>query len=144
MNTREKNKKDLFRWIILLPAALVSGFLVTFPLHWMLYLIFTYNGTFLGFIELPPETYKSVEYLLSPFVIALFFVLVGSKIAPTHKFITAIILSVLYIIFCISFIVLGTMNGIEMFFGLRSLGPIFGLLLGLYIVCHKSKENLHT
>ena len=49
-----ESKKNLLRWIALLPGALIAGILATFPLHWVLSLKSSYDGTFLGFIELSP------------------------------------------------------------------------------------------
>ncbi|KKQ83436.1 MAG: hypothetical protein UT04_C0032G0015, partial [Candidatus Daviesbacteria bacterium GW2011_GWF2_38_7] len=89
------------RWVAVLPGALIGGLLATFPLHWVLYLAFARNGSLFGFIELPLGSNIPVEYALTPFVIAVTFILVGDKIAPTHKFQTSIILTILLVSFFI-------------------------------------------
>jgi len=136
-------KKDFtywLRWVAILPGALIAGFLSTFPLHWLLYIAFAHNGTFLGFIELPPGANISIEYAIYPFVVAIVFVLAGSEIAPMYKFRTAITLAVLYIMFAIGAFSLGVKSGYEFSFGVRSAGPIIGLLIGLYSVRRKEKN----
>ncbi len=138
---KKEFRKNLFRWIVLLPGALLSGVLATFPLHWVLSLKSSYNGTFLGFIELSPEAFVAIERALTPFVIAIIFVLVGAKIAPTNKFKTAVALSVIYIIFAIGIIFFATTSSLQISLDLRSAGPILGLLLGLYIVWRESKNS---
>lgn len=135
-----KNFKFWLRWIPVLPGSLIAGFLATFPLHWIFYLSFAHNGTLLGFIELPSGSNVSIEYFLTPFVIALVFIYAGFEIAPKHKLRVAVILAVLYIVFVISVFILGMKNGIGMSLEIRSLGPILGLLLGLFIVWEKSKQ----
>ena len=131
--------KNLLRWIAVLPGSLLAGFLATFPLHLMLYLAFANNGTLLGFIELPAGSNVSMEYFLYPFIIALVFIYVGFEIAPKHKLKTAVILAVLYLLFIIGSVILGLQNNIEMSFEVRTLGPIIGLLIGLFFVSQKSK-----
>lgn len=134
-----ESTKNLIRWIAILPGSLLAGFLATFPLHWILYLAFANNGTLLGFIELSQGSNISIEHFLSPFVIALIFIYVGFEIAPKHKLKTAVILAFLYILFIIGSVVLGIKSGIEVSLGIRSMGPVIGLLLGLFIVWQKSK-----
>lgn len=82
------------RWIGVLPISIVAGILVTFPLHWILYQ--TLSGGESPFITPYPEL---PERVLSPFFVSIIVVWVGSKVAPTNKFMTAITLSVIWIIF---------------------------------------------
>lgn len=81
-------------WIGVLPISIVAGILVTFPVHWVLYR--TLSGGDSPFITPYPEL---PERVLSPFFSSLVIVWVGSKIAPAHKFITAIILAAIWIFF---------------------------------------------
>ena len=74
------------RWIAILPGAIFAGFLITFPLHWLLYIAFAHNETFLVFIELPPRSDIWIEQLLYPFVMAMAFISAGHYIAPKYKF----------------------------------------------------------
>lgn len=124
----------------MLPGALIAGFLATFPLHWLLYLGFAESGTFFGFIELPTGANIFVEYALYPFVIAIVYILVGFEIAPKYKFRTALTLAGIYLTVIIGTSVLGARSGIAASFGIRSFGPIIGLLIGLYIVWKKQNK----
>ena len=129
-----KGIKYWLRWLVVFPGALIAGFLATFPLHWMLYLAFAHEGTIFGFIELPPGANIPIEYALTPFVIAITFILVGREIAPDHKLKTSAILSALWIVFFIAVFILMPAK-----LEIRGIGSIFGSLLGLFIVW--KKEN---
>jgi len=130
-----------FQWIIMLPGALIAGILSTFPLHWLLYFAFANNGTILGIVELPPGANISIEYALYPLIIALVFVLAGFEIAPSNNFKVAILLVVLYILFAISMYFLVMKSGAEIYFQMRSLGSVIGLLIGLYIIKEKKEKK---
>jgi len=133
--------KNTLRWIAVFPGALIASIIALFPLHWLLYLKFADNGTILGFIELPQGTNISIEYVISPFVIAITFILIGSKIAPKFKFKTAIILAILYLLFAIGTIIFSIKNGIEISFGARTAGSLFGLFAGLFIIWKLEKTR---
>lgn len=133
--------KKLLRWILVLPTALVAGFLATFPLHWLVLLKFTQEPPLLGFIELPESSAFYVENLLYPFVIALVYIYVGYLVAPAHKFVTATVLAGLYVLTAIALIFWVLSNDYKLEVGLRSVGPALGLVLGLFIVRQKSKES---
>jgi len=142
-------KKDFIywlRWVAVLPGTLIAGLLSTFPLHWILYFLFNEEETGLGsvkfFIQLFGQgiNYKDIEYAIFPFIIAIVFVLVGAEIAPKYKFGTAIVLTVLYIMAVIGVFLLGPKYGVYGSFEARSVGPIIGLLIGLYIVRGKEKN----
>lgn len=126
------------RWIVVLPGALIAAFLATFPLHWILYIAFAYNGTLLGFIELPPGANIPIERALYPFVIAITFVLAGYTIAPQYKFNTSVVLTALYLISFTSAIFLAPSQ-----FSLEPRGvlALIGLLLALYIAWRKSRHE---
>ena len=131
--------KNLMRWIAVFPGAILAGILATFPLHWILQLKSAYDGTLFGFIELPPSAFTSIEYHLYPFVIALVYILAGETIAPKHKFKTAVVLAVLYALFTAVTLFFVSNSGLQASFGLRSIGPVLGLLLGLYIARQNTK-----
>jgi hypothetical protein len=136
-------KQNWLRWLALLPCALVGGFLMTFPLHWILYLAFAHNGTLLGFIELSPGANVPIEYALTPFVISLSFVLIGFEIAPHHKLKASITLAVLW--FVAFFSALVYVQQLEL--GIRSIGSILGPLIALYIAwgnTHDKKGGAQT
>lgn len=137
----EQSIKYRLRWVAVLPGAIAAGILVTFPLHWFLYLIFAHEGTFLGFIGLPPGANIPIERAVSPFVIAITFILVGAEIAPTHKFRTAIGLAILYALFAVGTWILASTYDLQPFLEFRSIGLIAGLILGLYLVWRKSRQG---
>ena len=80
--------------------------------------------------------------MILPFVVAIVLILVGSEIAPLHKFRTAIALTVLYIMVVIGIFLLGPKYGVYGIFEARSVGPIIGLLIGLFIVRGKERKLL--
>jgi len=137
----KENKKNLVRWIILLPSSLIAGILATFPLHWILSLQSLSDGGFMGFIVLSPEGFNTIERILTPFVVAIVYLLAGVEIAPSHKWKTAIVLTVTYVILAVGTFLFAISSGWELTFGSRLLAPILGLLLGLYIVRHKHRST---
>lgn len=70
----------ILRWVLLLPVAMLSALLITFPLHWVLY--WTLSGGTNPFITPYPQT---PEKLLQPMVSALTFVYVCGLVAPSSK-----------------------------------------------------------
>ena len=122
------------RWVAVLPGALIAGIISSFPLHWLLYFTLVKGEIVLG-VNIRP-----IEYTILPFVVAIVIILVGSEIAPLHKFRTAIVLTVLYIMAVIGVFLLGPKYGVYGSFKARSVGPIIGLLIGLYIVRGKEKN----
>lgn len=132
------------RWIAVLPGAVLAGFLITFPLHWLLYIAFAHNGTLLGFIELPPRSDIWIEQLLYPFVMATAFISAGHYIAPKYKFKSAIALFAIYaILWLVVVIISSTLEsfyGVDIRFSGRTVLAIVGAILGLYIA-KKSDEK---
>lgn len=129
----QQSTKNLLRWVAILPGAMLGGFLATFPLHWVLYFTLA-NGEIISGVNIGP-----IEYTFYPFVIAITFVLIGSKIAPNHKFKTAVVLTCLWIA---SFIALFLfMPDSQTQFGIRGVGSLLGSLLGLFIVWKKFNHN---
>jgi len=132
------------RWIAVLPGAIFAGFLITFPLHWLLYMLFANNGTFLGFIELPPRSDIWIEQLLYPFVMAIAFISAGHYIAPKYKFKSAIALFTIYAILWLAVVVISfykeSFYGVDIQFSSRTGLALVGAILGLYIA-RKSDEK---
>jgi len=141
MPEKTHSSKKWLRWVAVLPGALGFGFLATFPLHWILYLKASGNWAILGFIELPATSWTSVEEAVYPFVIAIVYIMVGAWIAPTHKIKTSIVLAVLYVIFAVSIVLWGVSSGLQVSVGARIIGPIAGLLLGVYLVWQRHKQD---
>src|SRR3989344_7756863 len=139
-------KQNWIRWVVVLPGALLAGFLATFPLHWILYLVFAHNGTLFGFIELPPRADIPIEYFMYPFVIAIVFVFTGYRIAPAHKLKVA---SILFVVYFISWIIAsiialeGSIKGVSFIFSGRTIFALVGAGLGWYLAKKDSnKERL--
>jgi hypothetical protein len=129
------------RWLAVLPASVVAGFLATFPLHFVLYQTLTGSG----FVEPYP---KLPERLLTPFAVCLGFVWSGMKIAPERKFETAIAL------FGITMVVLGGFVFLTLFgerwmgsrlylqgYGLGPLLAIAGAVTALYLARRESRQE---
>jgi hypothetical protein len=128
--------KNIIRGVALVPGAIIASYLVTFPLHWILYFKFANNGTLLGFIELPSRSDISIEHTIYPFIMAITFILVGKEIAPRHKFKTAVILSSMYIItWLICSIIVSEIS-------LRSILAVVGAVIGLYISKKQSSNKV--
>jgi hypothetical protein len=124
---------NIFRWSMVLPGAIVSAFLVLFPLHIALYQTLTGSG----FIEPYPQ---SPERILSPFVAAIGFVWGGARIAPYRKSAAAIALFGGWLLLAgasLTLGILGTRFGNTQYSiqwgGLPFAGTIFGAAVGLYL-----------
>lgn len=136
MQTKEVTIKKHFvywlRWIAVLPGAILAAVFSTFPLHWILY------STLNQLIEPYPE---APERFITPFVIAIVYIWIGSIIAPEYKFEVAIVLFGiwLFIMGGIVFIVLsgGVLLGRIYEFQYGGASPIVAILgafTGLFIV----------
>src|SRR3989338_7065328 len=68
--------KNVLLWVGVLPGAIIGALLATFPLHWILYGTLV-EGSIISGVDIEP-----IERFLSPFVVALTFILIGSYIAP--------------------------------------------------------------
>jgi len=129
--SKNKGPKYWLRWLTVLPDALLAGILATFLLHWILY------STLTKFIDPYPEL---PERLLSPFVMAAVFIWAGSRIAPEHKFKTALVLFGLLLLLLGGFVFLGltgaNLMGYQLYFqdgGIRSIMAFAGALTGLFL-----------
>jgi len=82
------------RWIAVLPAAVLSVLIVSFPIHWAVLLITrgSNDDESFGISDLPPET---LERLGVAFFGPMAYVVAGAKVAPTYKLQTAVVLVVL-------------------------------------------------
>lgn len=131
------------RWVAVLPGSIIAGFLITFPLHWLLYISFAQNGTLLGFIELPPRSDIWIEQLLYPFIISITFVYSAYKIAPKYKFKTAIAFFLLYFFSWATVVILSFMKinifNLNLDFSFRTILALLGAFVGLYFA--KKTDN---
>jgi hypothetical protein len=127
----DKDFKYWLRWIAVLPGALIAGFLATFLLHWVLYFTLAHGETVSG------VNIKPIEYNLSPFVIAITFILVGFEIAPVNKFKTSVALTIIWLLSFFGIFIFFT--ALKPQFQIRSALSLLGAFLGLYIAWRKSK-----
>ena len=82
------------RWALAVPAGVVAGLLVTFPIHWVV--IIGTSGSSEddggpGMWDLPPETLERSAYAL---FVPMTIIFVASQVAPAHRVYLAGILAV--------------------------------------------------
>jgi hypothetical protein len=130
-----KKLKYWIRWVVVLPGAIISGILAIFPLHWALHATFV-RGSMISGMDIKP-----IEYFLYPFVVAIIYIVAGFKIAPKHKFKTASILFVFYVLFWITITYTMWGNGYIDNVSWRSIFALMGAIIGLYISKKKSNFN---
>lgn len=134
----KNSTKNILRWIAVLPASFISGFLSTFPLHWILYATLSNKESFsngLGLLE-------PIEHFLSPIVLMMVFILVGYKIAPKYKFQTSLVIAILWVIVVLSIAVL---KPDIPYLEIRTFFTFISILVALYISwinSRKEKNNL--
>lgn len=87
-NNKKHNNYDVLRWLLLTPAVLLTGYVVTLLL-----------AAILGFISNKPEI-SIFSIFIWFFVQSIPTYFVGRYIAPKHKDIAGWISSVLYLLFC--------------------------------------------
>ena len=136
MASQKDKLTEWLRWLAVLPGALLASFLVTFPLHWLLYLKFANGGTLFGIVALPPGASETIERAIYPFVIAITFIITGYKIAPNHKFRASVALGVLY---AVTFGAVAIIQPYQRQLEARSLVAFVGMLLGVYWTWRQSK-----
>jgi hypothetical protein len=88
------------------PVALVTALLVTFPVHWVVVLIHSNPDHTLSGIPM-----RALEYGGYAFFLPLTFVLVGTWIAPTHKFKAGVVLASSWLLLIVGSIVLSVSVG---------------------------------
>jgi hypothetical protein len=145
----EKMNRDFkywIRWVFVLPISFLVGFLVDFPVHFVLYS--TLSGGENPIIYPYP---KFPELLLAPFFRALTFMWVCSKLTPEYKLTTAIVFAAIWIFgagggFFLSYI--GFQDGISQFNlvtgGLPIIFGVIGVILGLFINNKELMKSNHT
>tara|TARA_Y100000817_G_C16846256_1_gene540149 strand:- start:1135 stop:1593 length:459 start_codon:yes stop_codon:yes gene_type:complete len=113
----------ILRWIFALPAGLITGFIVMFPVHWFLMFMYSIGGN-------PATLFISIETterLIQGFVIPAVTIYVFAQIVPNLKKISTLILgSTIYIFILINWILLVFNNGFYCYSG-NCIGPYSGL-----------------
>jgi hypothetical protein len=78
------------RWVVLIPAATIIAFLITFPIDWFVYALSNEDEQFLRLTST-----RFVEDILVALLVPFAFVYFGSWIAPSQRFKTSIVLGTL-------------------------------------------------
>ncbi len=130
--------KYWLRWLAVLPGAILGGFLMTFPLHWILY------NTLSNFIEPYPAL---PERTLTPLAVAAGFVWSGARIAPAQKTEAAVVLFGVWLMFLTAMLALVLfdipLSGRRLFFygrGLSFVAGLAGAIIGLRLVRNEGTE----
>ena len=82
---------EIGRWVAIVPSGILCGFIVLFPLHWILYFTLVKGSM----VQMPIEDMAPIERFLSPILSSIIFVYAGAMIAPKKQFAVSIILFVL-------------------------------------------------
>jgi hypothetical protein len=141
MEAERKSKPNFLRWLAVLPGAMIAMFLSMFPLHLVLYQTLTGSGLIEPYPEMP-------ERLLGPLAAAIAFVWAGSRIAPSRKVETAVVLfgaSLLLSGAAIAVGYFGARTGSQQFYlrlgGIPAIAGIVGAFVGLYLVRRENSED---
>lgn len=133
---------SILRWIAVLPGSALLAILATVPLHFFLYQTLTGSGLIHPY---PPAP----ERILTPSIVAIGFIWAGFRIAPHHKYETAIALFGLWQLGVGAFLAIG-LAGASWFgrplaiqyHGAASVGAMAGAFVGLLIVRRQSRKDL--
>ena len=88
MSKQRSKATGILRWIAVLPGGVLAGFLVLFPLHWVLYFTLVRGEM----IQMPAEDMAPIERFLSPILSSIFFVFAGALIAPRRQVLVSYVL----------------------------------------------------
>jgi hypothetical protein len=145
-----KSLKFWGRWLAVLPAALLSMVIVSFPVHWVVLGVTNSakNGESVGIGNLPPET---LERLGIAFFAPLAYVVAGAKVAPTYKLQAAVVLVILLAIVLSASATYVASNGNLAYEGWRWLEFVAvvtlwvgGVIAGIYYVNENEEERAGT
>lgn len=106
MKETVSNPVTILRWILVLPGALLGVIIAMFPIHWLnMLLYYAANSDIDSFITIKGKSplaalidavsLKAIEAFLNAIFCPLVMIEVGSRIAPTKKFETAVCLAIL-------------------------------------------------
>lgn len=113
------------RWIVALPAGLVSALLVMFPVHWAIMIIYAGGGNPDSMISVVDAdgvergcnlltcavSAESLERMAQAFVTPFVTLTVVARIVPSHRFQALAVLFVLYLVFFIGVLGLSVATG---------------------------------
>lgn len=92
--------KLTLRWIAVLPAAILGGFLASFPLHWLIMWTCQNNpdsAAMVGEVSMLYYYRDSIERFLTPLATSMGFIYVGTITAPIYHLKVAITLAGIYL-----------------------------------------------
>jgi uncharacterized membrane protein len=95
-----QNIKNVLRWMVVIPTAIIAAILVLFPIRWFVFfsgISETWVAEILKHIGIAVTT-DNIERLLDALFVGGTFVYAGAKMAPNHHFKTAIALSTVLIL----------------------------------------------
>lgn len=98
--------KQIGLWIAVLPTAVVSALLMTFPIHWLVMIIASNPEHTLAGI--PARVLEQAGYA---FFLPFTFVLVGAGRSPSHRFKASVVLACLWVLFVVGSIILSISVG---------------------------------
>ena len=76
--------KNIIRWIVFIPFALICAFIIDFPIHWIIVIL---------------GLQADIEYVVYSFVNPFIVIIVATYIAPSHKSKTALTICFAFILF---------------------------------------------
>jgi hypothetical protein len=133
---------QILRWIAVLPGAIIAAVLSLFPLHILLYLVFT------RFVEVYPEM---PERILAPAILSGVFIWVGSKISPAYKLETAVVLFGIWMFLVGGFVFLtffgSEFYGGQLYFqygGIPVFMSVIGSIVGLFVAWSERKKEANN
>lgn len=142
--TEQKNQfSHILRWVLALPVGVLAAVLITFPLHWILYM--TLSGGQDPFIAPYP---RMPEKLLQPLCSAWVFVFTCGWVVPRANKLVAKIAALLWTVSAIAIVVLAKTDVLQEgqkeigmdYFGLPVVSGILGALFGLFYTKKQLKQ----
>ncbi len=132
---------EIGRWVAIVPGGILCGFIVLFPLHWILYFTLVKGSM----IQMPIEDMAPIERFLSPILSSIIFVYAGAMIAPKKQFAISIILFILGVLIRAGMVFFVRLSGLELdtsFYGVLrlSLSALAGGI-GVFLVYIKVKKK---
>jgi hypothetical protein len=140
--TREASKTaEVLRWLSVIPGGVLAGFLILFPLHWVLYFTLVKGEM----IQMPMEDMAPIERFLSPVLSSIFFVFAGAMIAPRKQVLVSYVLFSLSLFARIGVLLVAVAQQLDLdlsVYGiLRLLVSSLAGALGILIVTLKTKTR---
>lgn len=141
----KKRLVEIGRWVAVVPGGILCGFIVLFPLHWILYFTLVKGSM----VQMPIEDMAPIERFLSPILSSIIFVYAGAMIAPKKRFAVSVILCVFGVLIRAGMVFFVRFSGMELdvsFYGvsrllLSALVGGIGVFLVYIKVNKKESEN---